>query len=512
MTVVAIVAARNEADIVAATVAALTALPEVDRVLVVDDGSHDGTAQTAREAGAAVLRLGRTVGKGGAVRAGLDAEPTADVYLLVDADVGASAAATRSLLGPVLSGQADMTVGVLPAAGTRGGLGLVRDVSGAGAARATGFRPAAPLSGQRAVRGELLRSLPLAPRFGLETALNIDAVRAGARVVEVPVVMEHRHAGRGPRGFAHRAAQGAAVARALWPRLTSSALRVAVIVVAAVLVLGGILWSGNRWEPTSVPARQRADRVVVFGLPHLSWADFRTGPLPNLRRLANGGAVAAMSVRTASSHPSVVEGYATLGAGSRVRATDAGGAAYDASRPLENGTAAEAVARRSGRTPNGEVVVVGGPQTVRDNEGQHLSTLPGALGDALHRAGLRTGAVGNADAGGRTLRPAAVAVMDGAGSVDAGAVEPSDVLVVDPSRPFGLRADPGRMVTATRTALDKAAVVVVDPGDIDRATQFGVQARPPAAAAARRQALVDTDALLGRLAGALPSRTLLLVV
>src|SRR5207302_770562 len=104
-----------------------------------------------------------------------------------------------------LNGDADMTVGVLPAAGKRGGFGLVRDLSRAGAARAAGWRPTAPLSGQRAVRAEILRDLDLAPGFGLETALNIDAARVGARVVEVPVVMEHRHTGRGFRGFGHRA-------------------------------------------------------------------------------------------------------------------------------------------------------------------------------------------------------------------------------------------------------------------------------------------------------------------
>src|SRR5207302_5679249 len=140
--------------------------------------------------------------------------------------------------------------------------------SGAGAERATGWRPAAPLSGQRAVRAEVLRSVDLASGFGLETALNIDAVRAGARVLEVPVVMEHRHTGRGPRGFAHRAAQGADVARALWPRLTSSAFRLAVIALACVLALGGVLWSGSRSEPASIPPRQRAERVVVCGMPH----------------------------------------------------------------------------------------------------------------------------------------------------------------------------------------------------------------------------------------------------
>ena len=318
--VVAIVAARNEDATIGATVAALLGLGEVDRVLVVDDGSRDATVDRARGAGATVLRLPRNRGKGRAVAAALDVTPGADVYLLVDGDVGGSAAAARALLGPVLAGDADMAVGVLPSAGTRGGFGLVRDVSAAGSARASGWRPTAPLSGQRAVRAETLRAVDLAPGFGLETALNIDAVRAGARVVEVPVVMEHRHTGRGPRGFRHRAVQGAAIVRALWPRLTSTAFRKALILVLLVLALSAALWSGTRWAPTSVPATAPADKVVVFGMPYLGWDDVGHGRLPNLDRLARTGAVAALSVRTASHDPSVAEGYATLGAGSRVSA------------------------------------------------------------------------------------------------------------------------------------------------------------------------------------------------
>lgn len=219
--IVAVVAARDRADTVGATVYALRSLTGVERVIVVDDGSADATATVAAAAGAVVVRLPDNRGKGAAVRAGIDASPAADVYLLVDADVGATALAAAALLPPVLAGDADMTIGVLPGAGGRGGFGLVRRLSGAGITRACGYRSRAPLSGQRAVRGPLLRSLDLASRFGLETALTIDAVRSGARVVEVDVVMEHRHTGRTLAGFAHRAGQGRDVVRALWPRLTA---------------------------------------------------------------------------------------------------------------------------------------------------------------------------------------------------------------------------------------------------------------------------------------------------
>ena len=207
MTVVALVPAKDRADSIVATVAALAALDAVDRVVVVDDGSADATATLAGAAGATVIRLPVNRGKGGAVAAAVAAAPDADVYLLIDADLGDTAGLADALLGPVLDGAADMTVAVLPSAGTKGGFGSVRALAAKGIRRATGFEARAPLSGQRAVRGELLRSLPLAGRFGLETGLTIDAVRAGARVLEVDVAMDHRHTGRRLAGFRHRGNQ-----------------------------------------------------------------------------------------------------------------------------------------------------------------------------------------------------------------------------------------------------------------------------------------------------------------
>ena len=83
----------------------------------------------------------------------------------------------------------------------------------------TGFAPAEPLSGQRAVRRECLEACrPLAEGFGLETAMTIDAVRLGFRVGEVPIDMSHRATGRTLSGFLHRAGQGIDILRAVVPR------------------------------------------------------------------------------------------------------------------------------------------------------------------------------------------------------------------------------------------------------------------------------------------------------
>ena len=517
MTTVALVPAKDRADSIVATVAALARLDAVDRVVVVDDGSTDATANLATAAGATVVRLPVNRGKGGAVAAGLAAAPDADVYLLIDADLGDTAGLGEALLGPVLAGDADMTVAVLPSAGSKGGFGSVRKLAAEGIRRATGFEPRAPLSGQRAVRGELLRSLPLAGRFGLETALTIDALRAGARVVEVDVAMDHRHTGRRLAGFRHRGNQGLDIVRALWPRLTSSGVRTALIVGAFLVASIGALVAGSGAEPDSRPASATASKVVVFGMPRLSWDDVGTGRLPTLDRLIGEGASAATSVRTLSPRPNVTEGYATLGAGTRVAAEDVGGFAFDAESVLEGGTAAQALARRTGRAVEGEVAVVGGPATRKLNNGRYLTSHPGALADALHHAGRKTAVIGNADTGyalgdrASLLRPAAAAVMDGGGSVDVGAVS-RDLLRPDPEAPFGYAADRRQVLAQLDRALGVADVIVVDPGDIERAAEFAPLASVAVGEEARRRALRTTDELLAEVAERVPDDGLLLVV
>lgn len=217
--VLALVAAHDEAGSIAETVLALLRLEGVDRVVVVDDGSRDGTAGAGRAAGARVLRTPRRLGKGGALEGALDRLDAAGVYLLVDGDLGASAGAVEPVLRAVVAREADLAIGVLPAP-VGGGFGLVRRAAAGIIRRLSGFSARAPLSGQRAVTRECLWACrPLAGGFGVETAMVADAARMGFRVVEVPAGLEHRGTGRDLPGFRHRAGQGLDVAAAAVPRL-----------------------------------------------------------------------------------------------------------------------------------------------------------------------------------------------------------------------------------------------------------------------------------------------------
>ena len=193
-----LVAARDEEDTIAETVRSLRVHFPMAEVLVADDGSRDRTADLAEEAGATVLRLHRR-GKGQALSAAERAAPPGRL-LLCDADL-------RGDLRPLLAGDADLKVAVFRRR-VGGGFGLAKGAAQRLIRVLSGFEASEPLSGQRALSSRARRAVfPLAPGFGAETRMTIDAARAGLDVREVDLELEHRATGRDARGFVHRGRQ-----------------------------------------------------------------------------------------------------------------------------------------------------------------------------------------------------------------------------------------------------------------------------------------------------------------
>jgi glucosyl-3-phosphoglycerate synthase len=216
--VCALIPAYNEAARIGWTVDALRSRHSIDRILVIDDGSTDGTSEAAIAAGAhQVVTLPRNGGKGAALTAGYRAvSDQADIFLLLDADLGRTAAEADKLLEALDKQNADMVIGMLPpdkvldsSGSGGGGMGLVVRLARWGLARQTGTRWRQPLSGQRAVRKPVLEAIngEFAHGFGVEVALTVSAVTNGFKVVEVETAFRHRVTENSWFDFVHRCKQ-----------------------------------------------------------------------------------------------------------------------------------------------------------------------------------------------------------------------------------------------------------------------------------------------------------------
>jgi glycosyltransferase involved in cell wall biosynthesis len=174
------------------------ALPEAE-IWVFDNNSSDGTGEQARQGGARVLAVPEQ-GKGHAVRAIFRALAGCDAVIMVDGDGTYPADAGRALLGPILDGSADMTVG---ARRPEAGQGAMSPVRGLGNFLIrTVFRvmigqvPGDLLSGYRVFNRHFLETVtPRSSGFEIEAELSSEAIARGMRVVEVPVGYHPRIAG-----------------------------------------------------------------------------------------------------------------------------------------------------------------------------------------------------------------------------------------------------------------------------------------------------------------------------
>ncbi|MCL2787783.1 MAG: glycosyltransferase family 2 protein [Micrococcales bacterium] len=231
--VAVIIPAWNEAGRIAATVRATAALPYVDLVLVVDDGSADATQAIARDSGAVVMRHPHNRGKaeamqtGAAVVAMRDREGAPPRHLLfLDADLGDSAANSTPLIEAVVAGRTDVAIAVIPQQTGAGSRGFALSLARRSIRQATGFSAQAPMCGIRCLTRQAFEAvIPLAHGWGVETAMTIDLLNAGYSVEEIPCNLKHRASGSDLRGLLHRATQYRDVLVAVTARGVKSAAR-----------------------------------------------------------------------------------------------------------------------------------------------------------------------------------------------------------------------------------------------------------------------------------------------
>jgi glycosyltransferase involved in cell wall biosynthesis len=201
--VLVVVPARDEEASLPATLAELRRVAPECRVVVVDDGSTDGTGRVARAAGADVLRHVVNLGVGAALQTGFRfaiAHGHA-VAVQFDADGQHPAESLAAVAGPVLAGEADVCIGSRYVAKTGYHAPFLRRLGMrlfAGVVRlAAGRRIADTTSGFRAYsRAVMERCQHDFPADFPDAPLLIALARQGFRLHEVPVTMRARTAGR----------------------------------------------------------------------------------------------------------------------------------------------------------------------------------------------------------------------------------------------------------------------------------------------------------------------------
>jgi hypothetical protein len=205
--VMAVIPAFNEEDTIASTVAAVQGVPQISRILVVDDGSRDQTAERAEKAGAEVLILPSNLGKGGAMNRSVELVDR-DVVVFLDADLGETASQASLIIDPILQGKADLCIAAFPAPVKKGGFGLVKGTARRAIRKLSDMEVNSPLSGQRAMSKEVLLALtPFEEAYGVELGMTLKALSLGFRVQEVMTTMKHNETGRDLKGFIHRGQQ-----------------------------------------------------------------------------------------------------------------------------------------------------------------------------------------------------------------------------------------------------------------------------------------------------------------
>ena len=201
----AIVPAFNEEEAIGRVVEEIHAFDPQIEIVVVDDGSHDRTAQVARAAGARVLRLPFNLGIGGAVQTGFRYAHENDFELAVrvDGDGQHDPAQLGAVIEPVLRGEADIVVGsrYLSPGGDgyrssvprRVGIRILASV----VSLLTGQRITDPTSGFQALNRKAITLFAADyPHDYPEVEALVLLLRHRLRLREVPIEMRPRAAGR----------------------------------------------------------------------------------------------------------------------------------------------------------------------------------------------------------------------------------------------------------------------------------------------------------------------------
>ena len=164
----------------------------VDRVIVVDDGSTDNTAEIAALAGAKVIRHSSNKGKGAALKTGFKAARTSEVIVTLDSDGQHNPKEISKLIAPIINGEADIVNGSRYISGNKKDTPFYRRIGQSILDKVTnlgsGLNVTDSQSGFRAFARYTIPAFRFnCIDFGIESEMLTDAANAGLRIKEVEI-------------------------------------------------------------------------------------------------------------------------------------------------------------------------------------------------------------------------------------------------------------------------------------------------------------------------------------
>jgi len=246
------------------------------------------------------------------------------------------------------------------------------------------------------------------------------------------------------------------------------------------------------------PINEEMGKTFLVVIDRISLTDLIKTNTPHIDSILEIGGLALMTTNTGGSR-SQKDAYLTMGTGARVAASDRSPYGFQVDEIVLGTRAGDLYLQLTGnKPPEGAIVNLGFPQSVRMNNKRPYTVTIGALGAALEKAGIRCAVIGNCDIPGEYKRYLVSLMMNENGIVPAGCIDGS-FLISDSRRPFGIRTDYDRLIQIVNQLWDSIDVFAIQLGDTSRAEDFRHFAVDEMNEYYKMTAVKESDAFVGKL-------------
>lgn len=267
--------------------------------------------------------------------------------------------------------------------------------------------------------------------------------------------------------------------------------------ILAVFVLANM--SGIAWAAVSTAKPENAPKVIVLIVNRVTLDELTNSKYQNIQSLIAMGGLGLTTINTGGDFTDM-NAYVSIGAGDKLIGSALAGESYNRDEVLKDGSRAfQAYQRNTGQSPGfSQVLNISIANSMTANKSKYTLSVPGELGTALHKAGLKTAVIGNSDLALDDVpnRLAPVIAMDEWGRVDEGNVS-QEMLVKDPGFPYGWRTDYSKIESELKRLLPLADFIVVESGDTLRANESSANQLKKMVEYHRARALAEVDRFIG---------------